>query len=127
MVVTRAEDTRWEPAITACWPLQADYVLIEKDGVHCVPEDAEDASIIHDRQRISPYQGEVETLVRRVVPDEIDNVDAIMIQFSRREEVLIATLCGVQETDIRAKAAAQCRLIDGGDVYTVPEEKRQGS
>lgn len=62
-----------------------------------------------DKQRISAYRAEVEALVRRVVPDEIDNVDAIMIQFSGREEELIATLRGMQEKTIaqRAKAAVQ--------------------
>ena len=62
-----------------------------------------------DKNRINAYRAEVEALIRRVVPDEIDNVDAIMIQFNGREEELIATLRGMQEKTIaqRAKAAVQ--------------------
>ena len=63
----------------------------------------------NDKQRINAFRAEVEALVRRVVPDEIDNVDAIMVQFNGREEELIATLRGMQEKTIaqRAKAAVQ--------------------
>jgi hypothetical protein len=38
------------------------------------------------------YRSQVESLVRKVVPDEIDNIDAMMEQFVGREEELIATL-----------------------------------
>lgn len=57
----------------------------------------------------SAYRVEVESLVRRVVPDEIDNIDAIMEQFSGREEELIETLRVMQEKSIaqRARAAVQ--------------------
>jgi hypothetical protein len=51
----------------------------------------------------------VESLVRRVVPDEIDNIDDIMEQFAGREEELIETLRVMQEKSIaqRARAAVQ--------------------
>jgi hypothetical protein len=64
---------------------------------------------VEEKQRINAYRAEVEALVRRVVPDEIDNVDAIMVQFHGREEELIATLRGMQEKTIaqRARAAVQ--------------------
>lgn len=64
---------------------------------------------LNDKQRINAIRAEVEALVRRVVPDEIDNIDAIMVQFNGREEELIATLRGMQEKTIaqRAKAAVQ--------------------
>jgi hypothetical protein len=84
-----------------------------------------------DKQRISAFRAEVEALVRRVVPDEIDNVDAIMIQFSGREEELIATLRGMQEKTIaqRAKAAVQrsAKKERGGrmpDDYTESSEEQ---
>jgi hypothetical protein len=40
---------------------------------------------------------EVENLVRRVVPEEIDNVDEMMLQFEGREEELVETLRTMQE------------------------------
>ena len=40
---------------------------------------------------------EVETLVRRVVPEEIDNVDEMMLQYKGREEELVETLRSMQE------------------------------
>lgn len=62
-----------------------------------------------DKQQMILYRAEVEALVRRVVPDEIDNVDDIMVQFSGREEELIETLRSMQEKSIaqRARAAVQ--------------------
>lgn len=58
---------------------------------------------------MNEFRAEVEALVRRVVPDEIDNVDDIMVQFSGREEELIETLRSMQEKSIaqRARAAVQ--------------------
>jgi len=54
-------------------------------------------------------RAEVEELVRRVVPDEIDNVDEMMLQFKGREEELVETLKTMQERSIaqRARVAKQ--------------------
>lgn len=54
-------------------------------------------------------RAEVERLVRRVVPDEIDNIDEMMLQFEGREEELIETLRTMQERSVaqRARAAVQ--------------------
>ena len=62
-----------------------------------------------DKQQANAYRVEVESLVRRVVPDEIDNIDDIMEQFAGREEELIETLRVMQEKSIaqRARAAVQ--------------------
>jgi len=62
-----------------------------------------------EKRQMNAYRAEVEALVRRVVPDEIDNVDDIMVQFSGREEELIETLRAMQEKSIaqRARAAVQ--------------------
>ena len=49
---------------------------------------------------------EVEELVRRVVPDEIDNVDEMMNQFKGREEELVETLRTMQERAVAQKARA---------------------
>lgn len=48
-------------------------------------------------------RAEVEALVRRVVPDEIDNVDEMMVQFRGREEELVETLRTMQERSIAAR------------------------
>jgi hypothetical protein len=62
-----------------------------------------------EKTRMNAYRAEVEALVRRVVPDEIDNIDDIMVQFSGREQELIETLRAMQEKSIaqRARAAVQ--------------------
>ena len=50
-----------------------------------------------ERQR-KEIQAEVESLVRLVVPDEVDNIDAMMAQFRNREDELLQTLKTMQET-----------------------------
>jgi len=64
---------------------------------------------LQEKGQMNAYRAEVEALVRRVVPDEIDNVDDIMVQFSGRENELIETLRAMQEKSIaqRARAAVQ--------------------
>lgn len=57
-------------------------------------------------QRRSELRSEVEALVRRVVPEEIDNVDEMMNQFSGREEELVETLRNMQERSVAQKARA---------------------
>jgi hypothetical protein len=47
---------------------------------------------------------EVEALVRRVVPEEIDNIDEMMNQFQGREEELVETLRTMQERAVAQKA-----------------------
>lgn len=48
-------------------------------------------------------RAEVEALVRRVVPDEMDNVSEMMNQFKGREEELVETLRTMQERSIAAR------------------------
>jgi hypothetical protein len=50
---------------------------------------------------------EVEALVRRVVPEEIGNVDEMMMQFKGREEELVETLRTMQERQVAQKARVQ--------------------
>ena len=49
----------------------------------------------------------VEELVRRVVPEEIDNIDEMMLQFKGREEELVETLRTMEERAVAQKARAQ--------------------
>ena len=67
------------------------------------------SSSSHHRRQKSAYRAEVEALVRRVVPDELSNVDDILVQFSGREQELIDTLRAMQEKSIaqRARAAVE--------------------
>lgn len=60
-------------------------------------------------QRLAEIRREVEALVRRVVPDEIDNVDEMMNQFSGREEELVETLRTMQERSISRRAKEAVR------------------
>lgn len=59
------------------------------------------ASKIKRRQEM---RQEVEDLVRRVVPEEIQNVDEMMSQFRGREEELIETLRTMEERAVAQKA-----------------------
>jgi len=55
-------------------------------------------------QKREEIRSEVEALVRRVVPEEIDNVDEMMNQFKGREEELVETLRTMQERAVAQKA-----------------------
>eukprot|EP00542_Grammatophora_oceanica_P016485 CAMPEP_0194026742 /NCGR_PEP_ID=MMETSP0009_2-20130614/1028_1 /TAXON_ID=210454 /ORGANISM="Grammatophora oceanica, Strain CCMP 410" /LENGTH=1050 /DNA_ID=CAMNT_0038665585 /DNA_START=215 /DNA_END=3367 /DNA_ORIENTATION=+ len=58
-------------------------------------------------QKRDEIREEVEALVRRVVPEEIDNVDEMMLQFKGREEELVETLRTMQERQVAQKARLQ--------------------
>ena len=66
------------------------------------------------QQQIVSHREEIEALFRRVMPDEIDNIDDIMAQFSGREQELIETLHATQEDSIsqRAEVAVKQRLSE---------------
>ena len=53
---------------------------------------------------LSEIRSEVELLVRRVVPDEVDNIDEMMMQFKNREEELVETLRTMQERTVAQRA-----------------------
>jgi hypothetical protein len=55
-------------------------------------------------QKRDEIRQEVEALVRRVVPEELDNVDEMMQQFKGREEELVETLRTMQERAVAQKA-----------------------
>lgn len=56
--------------------------------------------------RLAEIRAEVEALVRRVVPDEINNIDEMMNQFKGREEELVETLRTMQERTIAKRERA---------------------
>eukprot|EP00934_Nitzschia_sp_Nitz4_P003763 Nitzschia sp. Nitz4//scaffold95_size97785//55561//58838//NITZ4_004671-RA/size97785-augustus-gene-0.108-mRNA-1//-1//CDS//3329560484//3753//frame0 len=55
-------------------------------------------------KKLEEYRQEVEELVRRVVPEEIQNVDEMMMQFQGREDELIETLRTMEERAVAQKA-----------------------
>ncbi|CAB9507421.1 Cohesin domain [Seminavis robusta] len=55
-------------------------------------------------QKRDEIRQEVEALVRRVVPEELDNVNEMMLQFKGREEELVETLRTMQERAVAQKA-----------------------
>ncbi len=57
-----------------------------------------------DARRRAEYRAEVEALVRMVVPEEIDNVDIMMVQFRGREAELVSTLRNMQERSVAQRA-----------------------
>ena len=58
-------------------------------------------------QKVQEIRSEVKSLVRRVVPEKIDNVDEMMLQFKGREEELVETLRTMQERPVAQKARVQ--------------------
>jgi len=58
-------------------------------------------------QKVQEIRSEVKSLVRRVVPEKIDNVDEMMLQFTGREEELVETLRTMQERPVAQKARVQ--------------------
>lgn len=65
---------------------------------------------------------EVENLVRRVVPEEIDNVDEMMLQFKGREEELVETLRTMQERLVAQKARVQGQKMAKRDARRAAQE-----
>lgn len=55
-------------------------------------------------KKLDEIRAEVEFLVERVVPEEKDNIDEMMMQFSGREEELVETLRSMQEREVAQKA-----------------------
>ncbi|KAL7536536.1 hypothetical protein ACHAXR_010492 [Thalassiosira sp. AJA248-18] len=62
------------------------------------------ASNISSQRGQEEIRAEVEALVRRVVPEEADNIDEMMTQFKGREEELVETLRRMQERAIASRA-----------------------
>lgn len=62
------------------------------------------ASNMSSQRGQAEIRAEVEALVRRVVPEEADNIDEMMTQFKGREEELVETLRRMQERAIASRA-----------------------
>jgi len=89
-----------------------------------VEEDSSGGGSKQERD-MSEIRSEVELLVKRVVPDELDNIDEMMLQFQGREEELVETLRTMQERTVAqrarqavrksAKLEARARAIENQD------------
>jgi len=55
-------------------------------------------------KRRSEYRAEIESLVNRVVPEEADNIDEMMVQFRGREDELVETLRTMHERQVAKRA-----------------------
>jgi len=77
-------------------------------------------------QKRAEIRLEVETLVRRLVPDEIDNIDEMMLQFRGREDELVEALRTMQERNIAKKARAAQNRVVKMEVKKNIKNKRQG-
>jgi hypothetical protein len=67
-------------------------------------ESVSQASSPSKAKKREELRAQVEELVRRVVPEEIENVDEMMLQFRGREEELVETLRTMQERAVAQKA-----------------------
>ena len=99
----------WEGIVLAAAQLQGQDVQSEEESNTVDSKSESWTQGSRSTMRQEEIRAEVERLVRRVVPDEIDNIDEMMIQFSGREEELIETLRTMQERSVaqRARAAVQ--------------------
>jgi len=77
-------------------------------------------------QKRAEIRLEVETLVRRLVPDEIDNIDEMMLQFRGREDELVEALRTMQERNIAKRARAAQNRVVKMEVKKNIKNKRQG-
>jgi len=73
-------------------------------------------------QRQKQIRIEVEELVRELVPEEIDNLDAMFTQFAGREEELLNTLHTMKERRLKVRARA---AVHKGKARPPPREHEQ--
>lgn len=80
-------------------------VVVREAAATPVDEDPSgDSRTSSQGQKQRRLRDQVEELVKRVVPEEIENVDEMMSQFAGREEELIETLRSMQERQIAGRA-----------------------
>ncbi|KAG7343280.1 hypothetical protein IV203_021225 [Nitzschia inconspicua] len=74
-------------------------------------------------ERIEEIRSQIETLVREVVPDEVENVDEMMTQFNGKEEELLETLRTMKERDVAKKARMEAHKIARRNTRSKEKEK----
>jgi hypothetical protein len=83
---------------------------VTRESTACELDDPE------EKQLNAKYRAEVERLVKRVLPDEVNKIDIIMTQFKGREKRLIKTLRDMHKDSIahRAQAAVKKEATRSG-------------
>jgi hypothetical protein len=77
--------------------------------------------------KLDEIRAEVEILVEKVVPEEKDNVDEMMMQFRGREEELVETLRTMQEREVAQKARLEGQKRAKRDARQTAEQKKLAS
>lgn len=75
-------------------------------------------------RKLEEIRAEVEMLVERVVPEEKDNIDEMMVQFRGREEELVETLRSMQEREVAMKARLEGQKRAKRDARQTAEQKK---
>ena len=94
------ESGDWEGVVLAAAKYEAGGDSVDESS-HSASQSTTTQGTLVDVQE---YRQQVEDLVRRVVPDELPNVDEMMQQFRGREEELIETLRTMEERAVAQKA-----------------------
>ena len=78
-------------------------------------------------RKLEEIRAEVELLVEKVVPEEKDNIDEMMMQFRGREEELVETLRTMQEREVAQKARLEGQKRAKRDARQTAEQKKLAS
>lgn len=99
----------WEGVVLAAAQYEGSSGLNQDEDTHMLSKDNTTESGEQSLKDLAEIRAEVEILVRRVVPDEVDNIDEMMQQFEGREHELVETLRTMQERSVakRARDAVQ--------------------
>ena len=84
-------------------------------------------SNIRSQHRQEEVRGEVEALIRRVVPEEVDNIDEMLAQFKGREEELVEKLRRMQERAIARRARRAVQMVARVKANSPPRSSSAGT
>lgn len=120
---------------SASMPTSTHYDAESDGGSVDYSRDSTTISSIQRKRSRAEIRREVETLVRRVAPDEADNIDEMIIQFKGREEELIERLRTMQERYIAQKAREalhnsaklEAEVTSLSYEYSTPEKRPKSS
>ena len=76
-------------------------------------------------KKLDEIRAEVEHLVDKVVPEEKDNIDEMLMQFRGREEELVETLRTMQEREVAQKARVEGQKRAKRDARQKVEQNKQ--
>lgn len=76
-------------------------------------------------KKLDEIRAEVEHLVEKVVPEEKDNIDEMLLQFRGREEELVETLRTMQEREVAQKARLEGQKRAKRDARQKVEQNKQ--